>query len=68
MGVNTTLQFGKFVCQHQAFQNGRFDTHFVQKYFNADQLKADMKDEAEVAAILALKLYFEDQVLLRTPN
>lgn len=67
VGVNTTLPFGKFVCQHPAFQNGLFDTHFVQKYFNSDQLKADMEEEAEVAAILALKLYFEDQVLLRTP-
>lgn len=67
VGVNTTLPFGKFVCQHEAFQNGLFDTHFVQKYFSADQLNADMEDEAEVAAIMALKLYLEDQALLRTP-
>jgi len=68
IGVQTTLPFGKFVCEHEAFQSGNFDTHFVQKYFKADQLKADMKDEAEVAALLALKLYFEDQKLLRVPN
>lgn len=68
IGVQTTLPFGKFVCQHEAFQNGNFDTHFVQKYFDADKLRADMDDEAEVAALLALKLYFKDQKLLRVPN
>ena len=68
IGVQTTLPFGKFVCEHEAFQSGNFDTHFVQKYFRADQLKADMEDEAEVAALLALKLYVEDQKLLRVPN
>lgn len=68
IGVQTTLPFGKFVCEHEAFQNGNFDTHFVQKYFNADQLRAGMDDEAEVAALLALKLYFKDQKLLRVPN
>lgn len=68
IGVQTTLPFGKFVCQHEAFQTGNFDTHFVQKYFKADQLLADMEDEAEIAALLALKIYFEDQKLLRVPN
>lgn len=67
-GVQTTLPFGKFVCQHEAFQQGNFDTHFVQKYFRADQLKADLEDEAEVAALLALKLYFKDQNIVRVPN
>jgi propionyl-CoA carboxylase alpha chain len=68
VGVQTTLPFGKFVCRHQAFQNGTFDTHFVEKYYQVDQLKADMKTEAEIAAILALKLYFEDQQLVRIPH
>ena len=68
VGVQTTLPFGKFVCRHEAFQNGTFDTHFVGKYYNADHLKEGMKKEAEVAAILALKLYFEDQKLVRIPH
>ena len=68
VGVQTTLPFGKFVCRHQAFQDGTFDTHFVEKYYHADQLKAGMKKEAEVAAMMALKLYFEDQKLVRTPH
>jgi propionyl-CoA carboxylase alpha chain len=68
VGVQTTLPFGKFVCRHQAFQNGTFDTHFVEKYYRVDQLKADITKEAEIAAILALKLYFEDQKLVRIPH
>ena len=40
-GIQTTLGFGKFVMQHEAFTSGKFDTHFVDKYFNADSLKND---------------------------
>ena len=56
-GVATTLQFGKFVLQHEAFISGNFDTHFVQHYFTPDKLQ--QADEAEIAAELALKLYLE---------
>jgi propionyl-CoA carboxylase alpha chain len=28
-GVETTLPFGKFVFEHEAFRSGNFDTHFV---------------------------------------
>jgi biotin carboxylase len=31
-GVATTLPFGKFVMQHEAFRSGDFDTGFVKKY------------------------------------
>jgi len=67
-GVKTTLPFGKFVCQHPAFQKGDFDTHFVKKYYSEDKLKSDFEKEAEIAALLALKLYLEDQKNLRVPN
>ncbi|RZK57489.1 MAG: acetyl-CoA carboxylase biotin carboxylase subunit [Pedobacter sp.] len=50
-GIQTTLSFGKFVVQHQAFTSGKFDTHFVSKYFNADSLKEDDEQEAILAAI-----------------
>ncbi len=32
-GVATTLPFGKFVCEHEAFTSGEFDTHFVKNYY-----------------------------------
>ncbi|MEJ5960659.1 acetyl-CoA carboxylase biotin carboxylase subunit [Pedobacter immunditicola] len=53
-GIQTTLGFGKFVMQHEVFTSGKFDTHFVEKYFNADSLKNDLEDEAFIAAIAAV--------------
>ena len=52
-GIKTTLNFGKFVMQHEAFRSGNFDTHFVGKYFNADSLKEEDEDEAMIAALIA---------------
>lgn len=52
-GIQTTLSFGKFVMQHEAFTSGKFDTHFVSKYFNADSLKIENDDEALMAALFA---------------
>ena len=66
-GVQTTLPFGKFVFEHEAFRSGNFDTHFVKKYYNADVLKTQMAIEAEIAALVAMKQYFEDQKIVRLP-
>ncbi len=67
-GVQTTLPFGKFVFENDAFRSGKFDTHFVKKYYNADLLKNQMAQEAQIAAFIALKQYFEDQKSVRLPN
>ena len=66
-GVQTTLPFGKFVFEHEAFRSGKFDTHFVKNYYNADVLKKQMAKEAEIAALVAMKQYFEDQKIVRLP-
>jgi propionyl-CoA carboxylase alpha chain len=66
-GVQTTLPFGKFVFEHEAFRSGKFDTHFVKQYYNADVLKNQMAQEAEIAALIALKQYLEDQKIVRLP-
>lgn len=66
-GVHTTLPFGKFVFEHEAFRSGKFDTHFVKQYYNADVLKNQMAQEVEIAALVALKQYFEDQKIVRLP-
>ena len=66
-GVQTTLPFGKFVFEHEAFRSGKFDTNFVKKYYDAAMLKAQMENEAEIAALVALKQYFEDQKIVRLP-
>ena len=67
-GVETTLAFGKFVCEHDAFRSGNFDTHFVKKYYSPSLLEAQHKKEAEIAAKIALKRYLEDQKVLRVPK
>ena len=32
-GIATTLSFGTYVCNHEAFISGNFDTHFVKNYY-----------------------------------
>lgn len=67
-GVQTTLPFGKFVFEHEAFRTGKFDTNFVKQYYSPAILKIQMEKEAQIAALIALKHYFEDQKVLRLPN
>ncbi|MEZ2416063.1 acetyl-CoA carboxylase biotin carboxylase subunit [Muriicola sp. E247] len=67
-GVQTTLPFGLFVCEHEAFRSGNFDTHFVKNHYSPEILKNKAEEEAEIAANVALKQYLEDQKLLRTPT
>lgn len=52
-GIQTTLSFGKFVMEHEAFRSGKFDTHFVSKYFNPDSLKSENEEEMMIAALFA---------------
>ncbi|NNK81990.1 MAG: biotin carboxylase, partial [Flavobacteriaceae bacterium] len=67
-GVETTLPFGRFVCEHEAFRSGNFDTHFVKNYYSPEALEAIRKEESEIAALIAVKKYLEDQKQLRIPN
>ncbi|TKS57614.1 acetyl-CoA carboxylase biotin carboxylase subunit [Mesohalobacter halotolerans] len=67
-GVETTLSFGKFVCQHEAFRSGNFDTHFVKKYYTPEKLESQYKNEAHLASIVAIKTYLEDRKILKTPD
>ena len=67
-GVQTTLPFGKFVMEHEAFRSGDFDTGFVKAYYDAEKLKSKLDTEAEIAAMIAFQQYVEDQKVLRLPN
>lgn len=66
-GVATTLPFGKFVMEHEAFRSGDFDTGFVKAYYSPEKLKANLDIEAEIAAMVALKQYVADKKILRLP-
>ncbi|PID70862.1 MAG: acetyl-CoA carboxylase biotin carboxylase subunit [Flavobacteriales bacterium] len=67
-GVATTLPFGKFVFSHPAFVSGNFDTHFVKKYFTEDVLLKQQKQEAEIAAKMALYHYLKEKKILTLPK
>ncbi len=57
-GVETTLPFGRFVMEHEAFLSGKFDTHFVSRYFSPEMLTTPPDEgEASVAAALAGTVY-----------
>jgi propionyl-CoA carboxylase alpha chain len=60
-GVQTTLPFGNFVMEHEAFLSGRFDTQFVQKYYSPEKLLAQQKSKAAMAAMIALKYWLQKQ-------
>ena len=66
-GISTTLPFGKFVFEHEAFRSGNFDTHFVKQYYDVESLKSQFGQEEEIAAFTALKQYITDQQRLRLP-
>ena len=64
-GIATTLPFGKFVCEHEAFVSGNFDTHFVKNYYSAEKMLEVRKVERVVAAKVGLALYLADNKRLR---
>ncbi len=68
-GVETTLAFGRFVMEHEAFKTADFTTHFVKKYFTGAELAQGKEEEAKVAALLAAYLTDENMAALKAiPN
>ncbi|MCW3117544.1 MAG: acetyl-CoA carboxylase, biotin carboxylase [Chitinophagaceae bacterium] len=60
-GVITTLSFGLFVLEHDAFLSGKFDTQFIEKHYIPSKLAPTQKQNAELAAIIALKYWLDKQ-------
>jgi acetyl-CoA carboxylase biotin carboxylase subunit len=60
-GVATTLPFGQFVLDHEAFVSGDFDTHFVQHHYTPEKLLESQKQDAAVAALLGLRLHLDNR-------
>ncbi|MEO0340028.1 MAG: biotin carboxylase, partial [Bacteroidota bacterium] len=67
-GVETTLPFGAYVCDHISFTSGNFDTHFVKDYYNPEAIKEEEKEKREIASIMALKAYLDAQKELTVAN
>lgn len=60
-GIETTLPFGKFVCEHPHFISGDFDTHFIEKYFRTEDITAYYAEDARLAGKIALSLFLKNQ-------
>ena len=58
-GLSTTLPFGTFVFEHDAFLSGHFDTHFVQDYYTPELIIEKQKSNAEIAALVGLNYWME---------
>ncbi|WP_161887827.1 acetyl-CoA carboxylase biotin carboxylase subunit [Pontibacter russatus] len=59
-GIETTLSFGTFVLQHEAFVSGNFDTKFIDRHFTPEALQQQPgSDEEEIAVALAALLMEE---------
>lgn len=67
-GVATTLPFGKFVFEHDAFRSGNFDTHFVKNYYSPEILNENATLLAHIAALVALRTHNEKRNIVRLPN
>ena len=56
VGLSTTMEFARFVMEHESFISGDFDTHFVKKHFSPELLDAQEKNDEDVASTIVAKL------------
>ncbi|WP_276134606.1 acetyl-CoA carboxylase biotin carboxylase subunit [Polluticoccus soli] len=60
-GIQTTLGFGKWAVQHEAFRSGNFDTKFIDKYFKPELLMEEDPEREEVAALLSAVIWEQER-------
>jgi propionyl-CoA carboxylase alpha chain len=65
-GLSTTLPFGTFVFEHEAFLSGNFDTQFVKDHYTPEHIKAKQKELAGAAALVALR-YMQELLKVDKP-
>jgi acetyl-CoA carboxylase biotin carboxylase subunit len=56
-GIETTLPFGKWAIHQPAFREGKFDTHFIAKYYTPEALAIHDVDLQALAAVAAVQLF-----------
>jgi acetyl-CoA carboxylase biotin carboxylase subunit len=56
-GIETTLPFGKWAIHQPAFREGKFDTHFIAKYYTPEALAIQDADLQALAATAAVQLF-----------
>lgn len=61
VGCATTLPFGTYVLEHEAFVSGDFDTNFVKQHFDPSAMQHYDEQEAQLAAQLAIHILENQQ-------
>jgi acetyl/propionyl-CoA carboxylase alpha subunit len=61
-GIETTLSFGRFVMNHPAFIEGKYDTHFVERYFNTRNTDKSTENN-DIAAIAASIILHKESII-----
>lgn len=67
-GIQTTLSFGKFVVNHEAFISGNFDTGFVKEHYSPAAILADQQEEERVGAVAGAMIFQEAMRKLTVPQ
>lgn len=67
-GVQTTLSFGKWAVQQPAFKEGKFNTHFIEKYFKPEYLTQQNEDTEKVAAMLAGSIWDNEKKRMKVTH
>ncbi len=67
-GIESTLTFGAFVMQHPTFVSGKYSTHFVQRYFDADKLSTFLSKDDDLLGQLAFYFYQEAKDTIKLIN
>ena len=57
VGVETTLDFCKFVLKHPAFVSGKFDTGFIKDHYRPEMLNQSNDELSAIAALAGALLY-----------
>jgi acetyl/propionyl-CoA carboxylase alpha subunit len=61
VGVETTLEFCKFVLQHQAFVSGKFDTGFIKNFFSPEMLSNSNPQNNELASLAGATIFSQQK-------
>ncbi|GIV29284.1 MAG: acetyl-CoA carboxylase biotin carboxylase subunit [Bacteroidia bacterium] len=69
VGIETTLDFCKFVLKHPDFVSGKFDTGFVSKYFTPEKLTEPLtSDEQNIAAVMGAFIQEQEKNKMKAAN
>ncbi|NJC26292.1 acetyl-CoA carboxylase biotin carboxylase subunit [Neolewinella antarctica] len=67
-GIETTLPFGRFVMDHEAFISGNFDTGFIQAYYSPEDILRERAEIERIGALAAAAIFEESRQALRVPE